>query len=859
MIKATRAVLSRSRRITPRVSPFRSQTSTPLETALSLSRVQVRRNATKPPHPTAQTVPTSTRTIPGPSWLWLEPIYEPFRAYGRVHHRKPYTTQFVSALVIYFMGDIVAQSISGELSEEVEEDVELGWMQKRDWARTSRALIIGGLAAIPGYKWFLWLSNSFNYRSKLLSITAKVVVSQILFTPIFNSYFFGMQTLLTGATLPEIIERIKHTVPVSWINSCKVWPAVTAFSFTFIPLHFRSIFGGVIAIGWQTYLSLLNQQAAKDEAEEHAHAPAIEHVQHVEEMHESKEGDKFDVEKLRSVAQQYNITIPPSEEEHYRHLLNGLDATATLIDELPEYIEPRLLPSPSTLPRTYTKLGGNKEKNPLNGWSHYTTINSTDPLDKRLEGRTIAVKDNVSVAGIPLTGGTFPELLAQSKEYPIPKIDAVVVKRVLESGAIVKGSANCEHFSMSPLSFTSASGPVHNAWLHGYTTGGSSSGCGALVGVTQVRQWRKKHGLLNNDEALGEGADMAIGGDQGGSIRIPAAYAGIYGFKATHGLIPYTGIISLLPIIDNTGPMTATLEDNMLLLSVLAGYDGMDPRCTPETPLRKNVLDYSGLLAEWTETKKSKSEWSPESSGRGLRVGVIKEGLEVMGLSEEVKNVIEAAAAQFKAVGAEVEEISVPMHILGPAIWTVATRPGMVPYGLQNQPTPYPQYTLPDVRPATFDQKGFEILNKHNPATVNMFFNSAFLNSRPDVNAMVGKALNHVQQLRDAYDDALKVFDVLLTPVNPRVGSKHPDYNMNAGEKMNPAIGATLNTCQFNVTGHPALSMPAGWGKVPDGPGLLPVGMQLVAKRFDELSIFKAAAAWELGGKGLDKWNGQLN
>jgi protein Mpv17 len=96
-------------------------------------------------------------------------------------------------------------------------------------------------------------------------------VNQALFTPLFNSYFFGMQSLLSGASVPEIIERIKNTVPTSWINSCKVWPAITAFSFTYIPIQYRSIFGGVIAIGWQTYLSLLNQRAAaKEDAEQGA-------------------------------------------------------------------------------------------------------------------------------------------------------------------------------------------------------------------------------------------------------------------------------------------------------------------------------------------------------------------------------------------------------------------------------------------------------------------------------------------------------------------------------------------------------------------------------------------------------------
>lgn len=102
-------------------------------------------------------------------------------------------------------------------------------------------------------------------------------MNQLLFTPIFNSYFFGMQTLLAGASFDEIVERIKNTVPTSWINSCKVWPVVTAFSFTYIPIQYRSIFGGVIAIGWQTYLSLLNQRAAALEHEEHD--GAVVHVQ----------------------------------------------------------------------------------------------------------------------------------------------------------------------------------------------------------------------------------------------------------------------------------------------------------------------------------------------------------------------------------------------------------------------------------------------------------------------------------------------------------------------------------------------------------------------------------------------------
>ena len=113
----------------------------------------------------------------------------------------------------------------------------------------------------------MWLSNNFNYPSRILSLATKVVVNQICFTPVFNTYFFGMQAMLSGATLGETWERITKTVPVSCMNSCKLWPAVTAFSFAFLPLEYRPVFGGVIAVGWQTYLSYLNRLAERSIAD----------------------------------------------------------------------------------------------------------------------------------------------------------------------------------------------------------------------------------------------------------------------------------------------------------------------------------------------------------------------------------------------------------------------------------------------------------------------------------------------------------------------------------------------------------------------------------------------------------------
>lgn len=111
---------------------------------------------------------------------------------------------------------------------------------------------------------FAFLSNNFNYSSKILSILTKVVVQQTFFTPVFNTYFFSVHSLLAGATLDETWERLKKALPVSIQNSVKLWPAVTAFSFMYVPAQFRNVFSGCIAVGWQTYLSWLNQKAAKE-------------------------------------------------------------------------------------------------------------------------------------------------------------------------------------------------------------------------------------------------------------------------------------------------------------------------------------------------------------------------------------------------------------------------------------------------------------------------------------------------------------------------------------------------------------------------------------------------------------------
>lgn len=222
----------------------------------------------------------------------------------------------------------------------------------------------------------------------------------------------------------------------------------------------------------------------------------------------------------------------------------------------------------------------------------------------------------------------------------VPNTDATVAKRVLEAGGIVHGKAVCENLSTWGVSVSAATGPMSNVWAEGFSAGGSSSGTAVLVarGVS----WG------------------GIGGDQGGSIRIPSTLNGIVGLKPTTGLVPYTAIASLEPIIDSTGPMTRTVLDNALLLQAIAGVDGIDDRQLAGCPFPGQVPDYPALAKEGV---------------KGLRVGILKESLDQPVSDPRISELVVKAAKSLEQLGCIVEEVSVPMHKLGPSLWAVSNQP----------------------------------------------------------------------------------------------------------------------------------------------------------------------------------------
>lgn len=225
------------------------------------------------------------------------------------------------------------------------------------------------------------------------------------------------------------------------------------------------------------------------------------------------------------------------------------------------------------------------------------------------------------------------------------KFDATVVTRMLEAGCTISGRAVCENMCHSATSHSAGSGVVHNPYAKGYSSGGSSSGCGALVGAGAV--------------------DMAIGADQGGSIRVPAGWCGIYGLKPTFGLIPYTGCASNEATNDHLGPMTRTLLDNALLLQAIAGTDGLDDRSFG-APLPSAVSHYySKLLANP----------NPQDL-TGMKIGIIAESINIPGMDPRVLEIFQGAVQKFRELGATLEEVSIPMHRHGAAIWTGISKAG---------------------------------------------------------------------------------------------------------------------------------------------------------------------------------------
>ena len=413
----------------------------------------------------------------------------------------------------------------------------------------------------------------------------------------------------------------------------------------------------------------------------------------------------------------------------------------------------------------------------------------------KLAGKKVAVKDTVCLAGVPMMNG------ASVLEGFAPEFDATVVTRLLDAGAEIAGKAVCEYFSCSGGSSTSASGRVESPRNPGHTPGGSSTGSAALVVAGEV--------------------DMVVGGDQAGSIRVPASYSGVVGIKPTFGLVPYTGIMGIETTIDHTGPLTADVASNALFLETLAGEDGLDSR--QRVP---SVECYTDVLGR---------------GANGLRIAVVKEGFERYDSEADVDATVRAAARRFESLGASVTEVSIPMHSTGLAIWGAIGVAGMYHtmfkgYGFgQGSTGVYPTSLIDTLAAATDRTHEF-------PRTIRFGLLLGCYADRNYGGHFHAKAQNQRRTLRLAYDAVLADHDLLLMPTTPMKTSKIPAPDASFTEVMRHCWEPITNTCPFDVTGHPAISVPCGLADQ------RPVGLQLIGKHFDESSVYRAAHAFEQSG-----------
>ena len=487
--------------------------------------------------------------------------------------------------------------------------------------------------------------------------------------------------------------------------------------------------------------------------------------------------------QLKEIVREFGMSMSDTRVEEFLDVMQGTLDAYDVVDAMPDHLPPVL----------YPRTAGHRpspEENPLNAWYVRTEVRGA-PRGP-LHGRTVAIKDNVCLAGVPMMNG------ASTLKGYTPDVDATIVTRLLDAGATITGKAHCEYFCLSGGSHTNATGPVVNPHKPGYSAGGSSSGSGALV--------------ANGD------VDMAIGGDQGGSIRMPAAYCGCYGLKPTHGLVPYTGVMPIETTIDHTGPMTQNVRDNAVMLQAIAGADGLDPR-----QYEPQVDDYTGAIGR---------------GAGGLRIGLVKEGFGHANSEADVDAKVRAGAELLRRLGAAVDEVSIPAHLSGAAIWTPIALEGltnqmMLGNGMGTGWKGMYTTSLLDFH-ANWRSRADELSDT---LKICMFMGQYYLKHHRG--HYYAKAQNLARQLRDEYDKMFGAYDLLLMPTVPVKATPLPPPDASLALYCQRAFEMLANTSPFDVTGHPAMSIPCGMS---DG---LPVGLMLVASRWREATIYRAAAAFE--------------
>ncbi|AGK95331.1 glutamyl-tRNA(Gln) and/or aspartyl-tRNA(Asn) amidotransferase, A subunit [Clostridium pasteurianum BC1] len=406
----------------------------------------------------------------------------------------------------------------------------------------------------------------------------------------------------------------------------------------------------------------------------------------------------------------------------------------------------------------------------------------------KLAGVPIAIKDNICTDGVKTT------CASTMLEDFIPPYDATVIKKLKEQDAVIIGKTNMDEFAMGSSTENSAFKTTKNPYDLERVPGGSSGGSAAAVGA--------------------ELAPISLGSDTGGSIRQPAAFCGVVGLKPTYGLVSRFGLIAFGSSLDQIGPFSNNIRDCALTLEVIAGTDPLDNTSSKEI----GDTDYLNGI---------------EDGIKGMKVGVPKEFLGE-GLDEEIKAAVKNSIEKFKALGAEVEEISLPI-----------TKEGLSAYYIISSAEASSNLSRFDGIRYGHRAKDYEDVYDLMEKSRNEGFGEevkrrimlgTYALSSGYYDAYYKRALKLKKKVKEQFKEVFSKYDIIVSPVSPVLPFK-------CGEKKGNPLEmylADIYTVNINLAGIPGISMPCAQSK--EG---LPIGVQLLGPHFGEKKIFKAALALE--------------
>lgn len=488
-------------------------------------------------------------------------------------------------------------------------------------------------------------------------------------------------------------------------------------------------------------------------------------------------------DELKELAEANFFQLTDEELESFQELMPGMFELFEQLDRMPLPKEPLKYPTRDSGYRP------SKEEDPLNAIIRRCNLKGA-PTGK-LAGKRFGLKNNICVAGMPLT------LASLVLEGCIPETDATIVTRLLDEGAEIVALLNLDSFAYSGGADTSDYGRILNPHNQDHSAGGSSSGSGAALYYDDI--------------------DITIGGDQAGSIRIPASFCGVVGLKPTHTLVPYTGIVGNDGTLDHAGPMARTVSEVALTLEVIAGKDPLDHRQG-----EVHVQRYTEALGQGVE---------------GLRIGVLDEGFGLTLSEPDVEDAVRKAVSVLGELGAQVSPVSVPEHREAMGMEWALVGEGFTSLWQNNGMYHHVQGMFDPNLVETFGKFRQTQSNDLPPWTKFSLLVGTYMVERYH-GRLYAKAQVLRRVLRTKYNEAFEQVDILIMPTTAMKAHRH-NFNSSVSEKMTTGGNMLENTSPFDVTGHPAISIPCAKSNG------LPVGMMMVGKHFDDATLFRAAHAFE--------------